>query len=628
MEETNKVEKSQSRSPSHPPRGVPPRHVKPRSYPVEMRLKAVRLHVQDGFSLALIAQEMGVGKNSISNWVRRYREHGEEGLKSGTPYPGSRRSQLSLSVQQQIVLLKQQQPGFGVRKISQWLRRVLFLPASAETVRRTLHANQLMDAPRRKPKRNPPKPRFFERATPNQLWQSDIFTFRLGGKNAYLIGFIDDHARYIVGLDLFRSQTAEHVLEVYRTAVGEYGVPKEMLTDNGRQYASWRGVTRFEQELKKDRVHHLRSQPHHPMTLGKIERFWKTIWEDFLERAQFDSFDEARERVRLWVKFYNHRRPHQSLEGMCPADRFFAIAQELRTVIERGIAENVQELALRGRPREPFYLVGRMGEQSVVLRAEKGQLKMSIEGEQTTNEVTYPWKGESHEQRSQSEEGTSQPQRAGTGGSGAVDLDRAATAERSGQRDGSQQHHDQPVATTGAGGNAAGVGAAQPPRVAVGTAVESEAGEVADPRDASVGGQNAAARKTADGIAGTEARDPAQREVTALLPESPPDANAPECGTTPGTSTSAGRVDPASTQRPVERASGGGPDERQPQDLLQMGTPRAGGDDPRVECEGGRTPTEPERPREGNAPTPEPATPAATAGPGADDRDPPPVGGA
>jgi transposase InsO family protein len=46
------------------------------------------------------------------------------------------------------------------------------------------------------------------------------------------------------------------------------------------------------------------------MTLGKIERFWKTIWEEFLVRAQFDSFDSARERVRWWVKHYNHRRPH------------------------------------------------------------------------------------------------------------------------------------------------------------------------------------------------------------------------------------------------------------------------------------------------------------------------------
>ena len=49
----------------------------------------------------------------------------------------------------------------------------------------------------------------------------------------------------------YRSQTAENVIETYRRAVGEYGVPKEMLTDNGRQYTNWRGTTRFEKELKK-----------------------------------------------------------------------------------------------------------------------------------------------------------------------------------------------------------------------------------------------------------------------------------------------------------------------------------------------------------------------------------------
>ena len=125
------------------------------------------------------------------------------------------------------------------------------------------------------------------------MWQSDIFTFRLGGRYAYLIGFIDDYSRYMVGLELYRSQTADQVLEVYRRAVGEYGVAKEMLTDRGRQYTNWRGTTRFERELGKDRVRHIKSQAHHPMTLGKIERFWKTIYEEFLVRAQFGSFEEA-----------------------------------------------------------------------------------------------------------------------------------------------------------------------------------------------------------------------------------------------------------------------------------------------------------------------------------------------
>ena len=140
------------------------------------------------------------------------------------------------------------------------------------------------------------------------MWQSDIFCFRLGGRNAYLIGYIDDYSRYITGLGLYRSQTAEHVLETLRRAVAEYGVPKEMLTDNGRQYTSWRGTTRFEAELRKDRIAHIKSQPHHPMTLGKIERFWKSIYSEFLSRVQFDSFEDAQQRLALWVKYYNCKR--------------------------------------------------------------------------------------------------------------------------------------------------------------------------------------------------------------------------------------------------------------------------------------------------------------------------------
>ena len=134
---------------------------------------------------------------------------------------------------------------------------------------------------------------------------------------------MDDYSRFITAIGLYRSQTAENVLETYRQGLGEYGVPKEILTDNGRQYSNWRGTTRFERELQKDRIKHIRSRPHHPMTLGKVERFWKSILSEFLNRAQFDNFEEARDRIRLWVRYYNHKRPHQGINGLCPADRFF-----------------------------------------------------------------------------------------------------------------------------------------------------------------------------------------------------------------------------------------------------------------------------------------------------------------
>jgi transposase InsO family protein len=357
-------------------------------YGPDFKLQVVKKYLEESIPVSVIRQECGLSCETIGRWVRAYRRHGEAGL--ATNYRGKGRS-LPSPVRQKIVDLKQANPLFGIKRISQVLKRAFFLSASPETVRKTLHDKSLIKSPPKKRQRNITRPRFFERSVPNQMWQTDIFTFRLGGHYAYLIGYIDDYSRYVTGLELFRSQTGQNVIEVYRRAASEYNPPKEMLTDNGRQYTSWHGKSRFEAELKKDKIHHIKSQPHHPMTLGKIERFWKTIYLEFLSRAQFASFEDAGERIRQWVKYYNHKRPHQGIGGLCPADRYFEIQSELRKTIEQGIQENLLEMALRGKPKLPFYMVGRMEGQSVVLRAEKGKLRLSVDDEEddTTQEVVY-----------------------------------------------------------------------------------------------------------------------------------------------------------------------------------------------------------------------------------------------
>lgn len=382
---------------------------KPRkTYDKAFREKIVRMHLEDGIPLKLLSKECGASVNSINKWSKRWQAEGPAGLLDH-PKPGSG-AKLPSAVDEKIIEIKKENPEFGVRRIGDILGRWFGLPGSREKARTVLNAEGLIKPPKKVRPKNMVKPRFFERSTPNQLWQTDIMCFRMGGRQVYLIGYIDDYSRYIVGLGLFTSQTAENVLEAYRKATAEYGVPKEMLTDNGRQYTNWRGKTRFEMELQKDKVKHIRSQPHHPQTLGKIERFWKTILDEYLSRAQFDSFENARERIAMWVKHYNHRRPHQGIEGVCPADRYFEVASAVRKVIERTIEENVLELALRGKPREPFYLVGRMDGQSVVLQAEKGKLKLSVGGDGETEMVEKEFTvGDDNGNGSEAEEGTSAP---------------------------------------------------------------------------------------------------------------------------------------------------------------------------------------------------------------------------
>jgi transposase len=188
-------------------------------YGVDFKLQVVKKLIEESVPASVIQQECGVSGESISRWVRDYRRFGEAGL---APHRSGKGRSLPTPVKRKIVELKKSNPLFGIKRISQVLRRAFFLSASPETVRKTLRDSDLASPPHKKRQRNITRPRFFERSTPNQLWQTDIFTFRLGGHYAYLIGYIDDYSRYITGLDLFRSQTGQSVIEVYRRAASEY----------------------------------------------------------------------------------------------------------------------------------------------------------------------------------------------------------------------------------------------------------------------------------------------------------------------------------------------------------------------------------------------------------------------
>ena len=469
-------------------------------YPSELKLKIVKMYLEEGYEASFLRTEFGLSQDSIKTWTRAYRKKGEEGLR-----PKERRSVRSGSpspVRETILEEKRKTPWQGCKRISQILRRLFFMKASPETVRKTLHEEGLMEKTKAKREHNPSKPRFFERSTPNQMWQSDIMSFRLGGGSAYVIGYIDDYSRFITGIGLYRSQTAEHVIEVYRQARSDFGPPKEMLTDNGRQYKNWRGTTRFEQELVKDRIKHIRSSPHHPMTLGKIERFWKSLLTEFLFRVQFESFEDARTRLSLWVKYYNHKRPHQGIGGLCPADRYFEIQQEIRQAMEKGIQENILENALRGKPQKPFYMVGRLGSQAVALRAEKGKLRMLVDDEQSpegVKEVVYDLNPEgenadenspnkNREQRTQNEDreekipahGRDQRDPKMRGGALPVEGDAKTRSDLPGT--GRELGAPEPFAESGTGGNDPSLGAQEEPGER--SEAEPEVGEAFGEEDA------------------------------------------------------------------------------------------------------------------------------------------------
>jgi transposase len=142
------------------------------AYPVEFRLRIVKLYLEEGYSVSLICEEFGISTHSVRRWVKAYRRGGVQGLepKSGT---GAKPS-VTPETQKRMVSVKKAHPEYGPRRIADVLKRFFLIRTSQSTVHKTLSDKGLVNKAKRKPKKNPPKPRFFERSRPNQLWQSDI----------------------------------------------------------------------------------------------------------------------------------------------------------------------------------------------------------------------------------------------------------------------------------------------------------------------------------------------------------------------------------------------------------------------------------------------------------------------
>ncbi len=335
---------------------------------------------RSGLPAGDFAPLVGVSKHTLYAWKKRFEEHGPAGLMD-QPRGSRRGSRLPDLTRRTIVMLKEANPQYGCQRISDLLARGPALPASATAVARVLReaGYELTEEPTH---RHPDKQRRFERAQANQLWQTDLFTFVLKRQNrrVYLVGYLDDHSRFVVGYGLHASQSAALVLEALRAAITNYGAPAEVLTDNGSQYVTWRGKSAFARELEKRGIAHVVARPRRPQTLGKIERFWGTLWRECVEAAVFVDLEDARRRIGHFIDHYNFHRTHQGIDGLVPADRFFGSASEVRQTMQARIAANALELARHGVPKKPFYLTGRAGGEAFSIHAKGERVVLTREG--------------------------------------------------------------------------------------------------------------------------------------------------------------------------------------------------------------------------------------------------------
>ncbi len=207
-----------------------------------MREAVVRAVVDQKLSTHAVAQKLGVPYTTAVMWVKAYRKRGEEALKMRKPALHPNLKKPADERAKAILATHRQAPHSGSRRIRDVMRRFLGIGTSETTVRRVLRAEGIKPQAAKRRVRRKVEVQHFERAEPNQLWQSDLFTFLLRRhERIYVAAFLDDHSRYLVSLAMAHHQRSVLVLEALARGIADYGAPREILTDQGRQYTAWRG---------------------------------------------------------------------------------------------------------------------------------------------------------------------------------------------------------------------------------------------------------------------------------------------------------------------------------------------------------------------------------------------------
>ena len=334
---------------------------------VEQRLDAVRA-VLSGAKVTEVAMALGVSRQSLHTWITRYLAEGLSGLADRSHRPSSCPHQVAGEVEVTVAEMRRQHSRWGAKRIRLELLRCpvdgLVVP-SERTINRILTRQGLISPrPRKRPRDSY---RRWQRPGPMQLWQIDI----VGGvmirdtrtgelREAKVVTGVDDHSRFCVIATVTERATGRAVCLALAAALARYGVPEEILSDNGKQFTGRfgkGGEVLSGKICRKNGITHRLTAPASPTTTGKIERFHGTLRRELLnDHDCFPSVEAAQAVLDAWVAEYNTDRPHQSLDGrspVTPAERFTPAPPAQRDLIELWLPPTLTPVSNTDDPSQP-----------------------------------------------------------------------------------------------------------------------------------------------------------------------------------------------------------------------------------------------------------------------------------
>jgi len=262
-------------------------------------------------------ERVRVARNTLDRWIRNWRAGGFEAL---MPAARSAEPVTPVAVLDLAVKLKREAPGRTAAQVAQVIAAVEGWAPSERTIQRLFARLGLNTRPDGTP---PAAFGRFEAAAANDRWTGDALHGPVvGGRKAYLFAFVDDHSRALVGYRWGHSEDTVRLEAALRHGLGSRGVPRSIYVDNGSAFVA-APLLRACAVLGIRLVH---SRPGRPEGRGKIERFFRTVRDQFLVEVAARGVADLIEMNRLfaaWVETAYHRRVH-SETAAAPLERFVA----------------------------------------------------------------------------------------------------------------------------------------------------------------------------------------------------------------------------------------------------------------------------------------------------------------
>lgn len=269
--------------------------------------------------------------STLEKWIKRYSKNGFDGLKDKKRNDKNKPRVMDDDITIRIVDLKTQFPRMTGTSIYKKLVEEHYIDEneiSDRSVRRFIEKQDFtkLTTP------NERKSYAFEH--PNDSWQTDTtsgpYIIIKGLKyKTYIIVFIDDHSRMIVGCRAFFNDTAINMQEVLKEAILNNGIPRQIYADNGGPYSN----KQLEIICARLGIVLRNARPYDPQSKGKVERFNRSMkdrWMNTINWNEIESLEDLNNKLETYITEYN--KTVHTTTNKTPADMYFEADFEARTI--------------------------------------------------------------------------------------------------------------------------------------------------------------------------------------------------------------------------------------------------------------------------------------------------------